>query len=218
MERHHAAERNLFPDAITAIKRIREDHPDVVIGAVTDGSANPMLMIFSLMPLFDFTTSWEDDLDQVRAMDRFQELSAVDESDGLSWIYRLAVEKGREMSEITKEIKKGKEGEEEDDDFEWSWVHVGDDLAYDVGGSATTGAKTVLVDLAPEYGQTARLRAEGKRPAWTTETEELLENHRAMSMNAVDKVDAKVSHLSQLPDVINELMKGGEEDDEDGSE
>lgn len=211
MERHHAAERHLFPEAITAIKQIQADHPNVIIGAVTDGSANPMLMVFSLMPLFDFTVSWEDDLDKVQQMEQFQELSSVDKSDGLSWIYRLAVEKGKEMSMLTDEIKK-KNDEDADEEIEWCWVHVGDDLAYDVGGSATTGAKTVLVELAPEYGQTARLRMEGKRPSWTTETEELLKNHREMSINALDKVDAKITHLSQLPEVINELMKG--EDDE----
>ena len=211
MERHHAAERHLFPEAISAIKQIQEDHPNVIIGAVTDGSANPMLMVFSLMPLFDFTTSWEDDLDKVKEMEKFEELSSVGKSDGLSWIYRLAVEKGKEMSELKKETKKNNG---DDDDTEWVWVHVGDDLAYDVGGAATTGAKTVLVELAEEYGQTARLRMEGKMPSWTTETEEQLANHKKMSMMALDKVNAKISHLSQLPEVINELLMG----DDDGAE
>lgn len=226
MERHHAAERHLFPDAISTIKRIQDDHPDVIVGAVTDGSANPMLMVFSLMPLFDFTVSWEDDLDN-KATHRlvenvFQELDAVDRSDGLGWIYRLAVQKGKEMSNLTEEIKKKgkredgsgtKDDDDDDDDFEWCWIHVGDDLAYDVGGAATTGAKTVLVDLAPEYGQTARLRREGKRPAWTTETEEQLENHREMSMNALEKVDARITHLGQLPEAIHELLKGDDEEE-----
>lgn len=217
MERHHAAERHLFPEAITTIKRIQEDHPNVVIGAVTDGSANPMLMVFSLMPLFDFSVSWEDDVDKVLQMEQFQELSAVDESDALSWIYRLAAERGREMSQLTDEIKKksssSDESLSEEDDVEWCWVHVGDDLAYDVGGAATTGAKTVLVELAPEYGQTARLRMEGKKPSWSTETDEQMANHQKMSMNALDKVDAKITHLSQLPEVINELLKGGDEEE-----
>ncbi len=215
MERHHAAERHLFPEAITTIKRIQEDHHNVIIGAVTDGSANPMLMVFSLMPLFDFSVSWEDDVDKVLQMEQFQELSAVDESDELSWIYRLAAERGKEMSLLTDEIKKKSSIDESagDDEVEWCWVHVGDDLAYDVGGAATTGAKTVLVELAPEYGQTARLRMEGKKPRWSTETDEQLANHQKMSMNALNKVDAKITHLSQLPEVINELLKG-EEDDE----
>jgi len=203
MERHHAAERHLFPEAISTIKEIQSDHPGVIVGAVTDGSANPMLMVFSLMPLFDFTTSWEDDLDKVQQLEEFQELSAVDKANELSWIYRLAKEKGKEMSMLTSEIKKDIS---KDDEVEWVWIHVGDDLAYDIGGSATTGAKTVLVELAPEYGQTARLRVEGQRPSWSTETEEQMANHQKMSMNALDKVDAKITHLSQLPEVINELL------------
>ena len=203
MERHHAAERHLFPEAISTIKEIQSDHPGVIVGAVTDGSANPMLMVFSLMPLFDFTTSWEDDLDKVQQLEEFQELSAVDKANELSWIYRLAKEKGKEMSMLTSEIKKDIS---KDDEVEWVWIHVGDDLAYDVGGSATTGAKTVLVELAPEYGQTARLRVEGQRPSWSTETEEQMANHQKMSMNALDKVDAKITHLNQLPEVINELL------------
>ena len=213
MERHHAAERHLFPEAISTIKQIQSDHPNVIIGAVTDGSANPMLMVFSLMPLFDFTTSWEDDLGKVQQLEQFQELSAVDKSDELSWIYRLAVEKGKEMSMLTNEIKKNKEENSDDEEIEWCWVHVGDDLAYDVGGSATTGAKTVLVELAPEYGQTSRLRLEGKRPSWSTETEEQTASHQKMMMNSLDKVDAKITHLSQLPGVINDLLNP-EEDDE----
>jgi FMN phosphatase YigB (HAD superfamily) len=219
MERHHAAERHLFPEAISTIKQIQSEHPDVVVGAVTDGSANPMLMVFSLMPLFDFTVSWEDDIGNVKKMARFRELSAVDESDELSWIYRLAVEKGREMSRLANEIKRnGIDGadaadDDADDEIEWCWVHVGDDLAYDVGGAATTGAMTVLVELAPEYGQTARLRKEGIRPAWTTETDEQMAKHRKMSLNALDKVDATITHLSQLPEVINELLKGGDDEE-----
>ncbi|KAL3765124.1 hypothetical protein ACHAW5_000793 [Stephanodiscus triporus] len=226
MERHHAAERHLFPEAISTIKQIQSEHPDVVVGAVTDGSANPMLMVFSLMPLFDFTVSWEDDIGNVKKLAQFRELSAVDESDELGWIYRLAVEKGREMSALADEIKRrggAAAGEGPDDDaaaaandddgIEWVWVHVGDDLAYDVGGAATTGAKTVLVELAPEYGQTARLRMEGKRPAWSTETDEQMAKHRKMSLNALDKVDARITHLSQLPEAINELLKGGDDDE-----
>jgi hypothetical protein len=44
MESHHAAERTLFPEVVDALKRIKEEHPGVIIGAVTDGRANPLLM------------------------------------------------------------------------------------------------------------------------------------------------------------------------------
>lgn len=63
---------------------------------------------------------------------------------------------------------------DDNEEIEWCWVHVGDDLAYDVGGAATIGAKTILVELAPEYGQTANLRMKGERPSWATEPLEQL--------------------------------------------
>ena len=204
MERHHSAERHLFPDAISTLKEIKTDHPDVIVGAVTDGSANPMLMVFSLMPLFDFSISWEDDLDRV-IKEQFQELSTTESADDLSWIYRLAVEKGKEMSQISSEIKNKAEG---DEDIEWCWIHVGDDLAFDVGGAKTMGAKTILVDLDDMYGQTARLRVDGTKPAWSTESDDQLAAHQRMSQNAIDKVDARINHLHQLPETINELLKG----------
>ena len=91
----------------------------MVVGAVTDGSANPMLMVFSLMPLFDFTASWEDDVDKVQTIEEFKELSSVDETDSLSWIYRLALEKGRKMSMLTDEIKKN--SDKDSDEIEWIW-------------------------------------------------------------------------------------------------
>jgi hypothetical protein len=37
--------------------------------------------------------------------------------------------------------------------------------------------------------------------------------HRKMSLNALSKVDARITRLSQLPEVINELLKGGDDDE-----
>ena len=45
MERQHAAERRLHPDAMADIQRIRKERPDVVAGAVADGSADPTLTV-----------------------------------------------------------------------------------------------------------------------------------------------------------------------------
>jgi len=52
MERHHAAERHLYPEVIPALKQIKIDHPGVVIGAVTDGKANPMVRVWLLVLFF----------------------------------------------------------------------------------------------------------------------------------------------------------------------
>lgn len=53
-ERHQSAERHLYPDVRESLQQIKEEHPNMIIGAVTDGKANPMLMVFSLAPYFDF--------------------------------------------------------------------------------------------------------------------------------------------------------------------
>ena len=85
-ERHQSAERNLYPEVVEALQKIKADHPNVIVGAVTDGKANPMLMVFSLAPYFDFCMSWEDDANG-RA-DFFKELGNVDGNADLQWIYK----------------------------------------------------------------------------------------------------------------------------------
>ena len=89
------------------------------------------------------------------------------------------------------------------------WIHVGDDLAYDVGGSASCGARTILLDLDYEYGQTAKARfdPDAKMPSWSTAPIEEIVNRRAMNDAAESMVNKRVSRLSMLPDVIDEILK-----------
>ena len=203
-ERHHSAERHLYPEVITALQEIKEEHPNVIIGAVTDGKANPMLMVFSLAPYFDFCMSWEDDA--AGRMEFFKELGNVDGNAGLQWIYKAAYDKYQELAESSSELKNSVV---EMDGGEPVWIHIGDDLAYDVGGSASCGAKTILLDLDEEYGQSAKLRF-GENPvipSWSTSSAEELANRAAMNKAAEDKVDMRVSMFSMLPDAIDEILK-----------
>lgn len=202
-ERHHSAERHLYPEVITALQKIKEDHPNVIIGAVTDGKANPMLMVFSLAPYFDFCMSWEDDA--AGRMEFFNELGNVDGNAGLQWIYKAAFDKYQELAETNEEMKQSVEGV----DGERIWIHVGDDLAYDVGGSASCGAKTVLLDLDEEYGQTAKLRFGDHSviPSWSTASAEELANRKAMNEAAEEMVDKRVTRLSMLPDAIDDILR-----------
>lgn len=210
-ERHHSAERHLYPEIISSLQQIKKEHPNVIIGAVTDGKANPMLMVFSLAPYFDFCMSWEDD--SSGRTEFFKELGNVDGNADLQWIYTAAFEKYSEIAETKREMKKSLgEGEpagcgESEDPI---WVHVGDDLAYDVGGSASCGAKTVLLDLDKEYGQTAKIRFDpnAKMPSWNTAPEEEIVNRKAMNDAAESIVDKRVSRLTVLPDAIDEILKG----------
>ena len=206
-ERHHSAERHLYPEIITALQQIKEKHPNVIIGAVTDGKANPMLMVFSLATYFDFCMSWEDDA--AGRLEFFKELGNVDGNAGLQWIYRAAYDKYLELSENNKGLKKSDDCENDECD-EPVWIHIGDDLAYDVGGSASCGAKTILLDLDEEYGQTAKRRF-GENPimpAWNTASAEELANRKAMNEAAENMVDKRVSMLSMLPDAVEEILKG----------
>lgn len=205
-ERHHSAERHLYPEIITAIQKIRDEHPNVVIGAVTDGKANPMLMVFSLAPYFDFCMSWEDH--QISRTEFFKDLGSAENAD-LQWIYKAALERGNEIVATKKELKKDS-ADDDDDDKSPVWIHVGDDLAYDVGGSASCGAKTILLDLDEEYGQTAKLRFPPYNtiPAWNTASDEEIAKRTEMNLEAEKCVDKTISRLSLLPDAVDEILNG----------
>lgn len=222
MERHHAAERHLYPEIMTVLQEIKEKYPDVLIGAVTDGKANPLFMTFTLAKYFDFCTSWEDD--QGGRKKFFQELGAVSGNAELQWIYDLAKEKYMELATTAAQLKnKGQlqdmmsldgtseNAEDAPDMLDWEnrvWIHVGDDLAYDVGGSSQSGARTIYLELAPKYKQSARLRFAdiNQQPAWSTTSRSELEKRRVMNELALDKVDVKIQYLSVLPDAIQEIL------------
>ena len=204
-ERHHSAERHLYPEVLSSLQRIKEEHPDVIIGAVTDGKANPMQMVFTLAPYFDFCISWEDDA--AGRTEFFKELSNVDGHADLQWIYAAAHEKYLEMAE-----NRGMPAEDEEEDDRPAWIHVGDDLAYDVGGSASCGAETILLDLDQDYGQTANTRflwgGETVMPSWNTASENESATRKGMNDAAQTMVDKRVSRLSMLPYAIDELLMG----------
>ena len=209
-ERHHSAERNLYPDVVPALQRIRESHPDCVVGAVTDGKANPLLMVFTLAPYFDFCMSWEDDA--ASRVEFFKELGSVDGCADLQWIYTAARERYEEIAASKRGMRMDvAEDEEDGDPDEPAWIHVGDDLAYDVGGSASCGARTVLLDLDDEYGQTAKLRFSGPDAPpvdWSTASAKEIADRRAMCRAAEGRVDKRVTRLSALPDAVDDILRG----------
>lgn len=206
MERHHASERNLYPEVIDVLKQIKEEHPNVIIGAVTDGKANPMLMTFTLAPYFDFCMSWEDD--QGARRNFFLELASASSEAELTWIYEAAKEKYRVLASAAADIDAARGTKNPPRPEDAVWIHVGDDLAYDVGGSSSCGAKTIYLELDEEkYGQTARTRFDGgPQPSWSTSSEEEIQKRRVMNELALDRVDAKIAYLTRLPEAINDIL------------
>jgi len=208
-ERHHSAERHLYPEVVPTLRRIREEYPNVVIGAVTDGRANPLRMVFTLAPHFDFCTSWEDDASGRDGF--FKELRDANGQADLQWIYRTAYEKYAKIA-VDRGLSRPPMLDGENDVDRPAWIHVGDDLAYDVGGSASCGADTILLDLDKEYRQTAKTRflwgSEAVMPSWNTASGEEIANRKAMNDAAEMMVDKRVSRLSMLFDAIEEILKG----------
>ncbi|CAJ1945164.1 unnamed protein product [Cylindrotheca closterium] len=215
MERHHAAERYIFPHVIESLKKIKEDHPNVVIGAITDGRANPLLMTFTLAPYFDFCMSWEDD--QGGRQQFFKELDSVDgKGEELSWIYDAARHKYANLKHAQDSINSAQKNEKIKpltwpatyDDL--AWIHVGDDLAFDVGGSSACGAKTVLVTLPKSSGQEAPYRFDTsvKQPKWSTTTAKELETRIRMNELARPQVNVEINTLERLPIAIDEILRG----------
>lgn len=201
MERHHAAERHLYPEIVDVLEQIKQEHPDVIIGAVTDGKANPVLMTFTLAKYFDFCASWEDD--QGGRQNFFKELGSVEGKAELKWIYQTALEKYQELASANAALQKTVSS-----DPNKVWIHVGDDLAYDVGGASSCGAKTILVELADKYGQTARHRFDDSReqPSWSTTLSDELRARKRMNESAKKYVDAKISFMTRLPEAINDIL------------
>ncbi len=214
MARHHAAERNVFPHVMDALKKIKEEHPKVIIGAVTDGRANPLLMTFTVAPYFDFCMSWEDDQGGRRRF--FQDLGAVGEKAELTWIYDGARHQYAILKQAQDAIDSAKNNEpvkplmwpENYDDL--VWIHVGDDLAFDVGGSSACGAKTILVELPKVLGQTAPFRFDTsiKQPSWSTTPKQELETRIRMNEAAKEHVDVQINTMERLPIAINEILRG----------
>lgn len=206
MERHHGAERHLYPDVVNTLQQIKSDHPNVIIGAVTDGKANPLFMTFTLAKYFDYCINWEDD--QAGRKKFFTDLSNVEKDADLRWIYNASREKGEELAETQAQMREDEPYPR--DDVEYVWIHVGDDLALDVGGSATCGAKTILAELADkQYHQTARHRFDNvdNLPDWSTTPKKELLRRQLMNKAAEELVDKKVAFISHIPEAINNILE-----------
>ena len=171
-ERHASADRNLFPYTVDALQAIKEQYPDVVIGAITNGRGSPLEMP-SVKEYFDFCISGEDEgVFPRRKPDK--------------GIYEAAMQKYKDMQGLSSFT-------------DINWMHVGDDLANDVGASAACGAKAVWFTMETEE--------ENDIPVWSTATQEELQKRAALDEVAKEHVSVQISSMKQLPDAVVEVLK-----------
>jgi hypothetical protein len=176
-------------------------------------------MTFTLAPYFDFCMSWEDE--QGGRTQFFKELNRVKGTADLTWIYDAARHKYAVLKQaqaaIDSEKKTSATNGEEIAPLVWPdsyddlvWIHVGDDLAFDVGGSAACGAKTILVELPKSAGQTAPFRFDLsiEQPAWSTTSRKELEKRIEMNEAARDLVTVEINSFERLPIAINQILRG----------
>ena len=186
--RHMAAEKHLYSDTIEMLRELKDNNPDVVIAAITNGKGNPLRME-SISEYFDYCVSGEDD-------DVFP-LRKPNEG-----IYNVALKRFEELS--SKDENESSNGSSD----ERCWIHVGDDLANDVGASAQCGAHAIWVDLEEEYNQTASKRdPNAPQPAWSTATKEELEKRKLMNEQAQKYVTKRITSLDQLPMAVETIKK-----------
>lgn len=181
--RHDAAEDHLFPETIPALKDIQahfsSSFDSVCLGGITNGRGNPLDMTSTLAPYFMFCVSGEDD-------DVFPHRKPHVE------IYEAALERWRSLDIHSDDNTDGLPSKRPD-----LWVHVGDCLANDVGASHEAGARAIWV---------AQPEEEGDQPSWSTATEKDRKERALLMEAARSKMSGQVTNLSELLNVIEDLL------------
>jgi FMN phosphatase YigB (HAD superfamily) len=190
-ERHAAAEKHLFPDAIEMLQAFRKEHPDICIAAITNGAGNPLEMADTLEPFFEFCVSGEDD-------DVHPNRKPHPE------IYEIALQ--RYESLYPHHFQEAQDGTFTANRI---WCHVGDCLANDVGASAACGAYAVWMYTELEEETAAgRLAAGSKKPLWSTASASDMQQRAELANRGKEKVAVRISSLSELVGAIDELLQG----------
>jgi putative hydrolase of the HAD superfamily len=184
-ERHDAAERHLFPNAVETMERLRLMYPTTTFAAITNGAGCPLKMTSTLAPYFDFRVSGEDD-------DVFPHRKPH------PFIYEYSVEKHKKLQSTNKQ----------NSNLNGVWCHVGDCLANDVGASADCGAKTIWMCLEdnPDSAAARLLTDARNTPIWSTATAEEIQKRALQVQQGRTKVGATIGSLAELPDAVSKIL------------
>ena len=183
-ERHAAAERYLFQDAVETLQSLRATHPDVCVAAITNGRGNPLEMKSTLAHFFDFCVSGEDE-------------EVFPNRKPHSGIYETALARYREHKPHH--------------DEEYLWCHVGDCLANDVGASAACGASAIWMCPDDEAVDAAISRLTGNQPSWSTASSADIQQRASLAQAAKSKIATRIRSLSELTTAVTVLLESQEE-------
>lgn len=178
-ERHAAAERFIFPDAIETMKELRSIYPDTCFAAITNGAGDPLKMTNTLAPFFEFRISGEED-------------QVFPHRKPNAFIYEYTLQKYQEM------FPNGS----------GTWCHVGDCLANDVGASAACGAQAIWMCLEDDRESAAsRLVNSKSHPEWSTAPQEELDRRKKEVEEGKKSVAATIYTLKELPAAISSVLE-----------
>lgn len=175
-ERHRAAERFLYPDAIETLQKLRDLYPNALFVAITNGAGNPLMMTGTLAPFFDFRVSGEDD-------------EVFPYRKPHPHIYQYAVKLHDE------ELRRR--------GFNVGiWCHVGDCLANDVSASVDCGAKAIWI----RKEDNPKSVDSSQTPNWSTATAEDIGQIALIAEAGRSKMAASIRSLSELPASISNVL------------
>jgi FMN phosphatase YigB (HAD superfamily) len=170
-ERHAAAERYLFSEAIKSLSVLKENYPNACIAAITNGRGDPLFMPNTLEPFFDFCVSGEDD-------------GVFPSRKPHAGIYEESLRRYNALYP-----------HHQDGNVHRIWCHVGDCLANDVGASADVGAYAVWLYAHEESVEvvTSQLASEDNTSKWSTATRDEKEKRAQLASEGREKVAVRIS-------------------------
>eukprot|EP00802_Teleaulax_amphioxeia_P009650 Tamp_09670.p1 GENE.Tamp_09670~~Tamp_09670.p1 ORF type:complete len:338 (-),score=52.12 Tamp_09670:1130-2044(-) len=182
--RNEYAGKLLFPGAQDMLQRVRREYPSTLVCAITNGRGD-VAKIPELQEHFDFSISGEDThIFPERKPSEKIYVAAVKQAVSL-----LGFSRSPFLLASATQAPQTPEEEEAFADLVTRWVHVGDDLANDIGPARNLGMRTVLVAADDTW-----------RQGISTMSPE--EEAQRLARAASATPHASIAQIAQLPQVL----------------